>query len=237
MAKKIISLVVFLLVQALFYAGDAAFFVDLGFSSDGQTYMFGEYGKTDVTFQGYANIYTIDVNKNDYVPGGVFHGEGGGTNPNKSSRAVFNELQEQAAFALARYSPLTVPLKRTLFLHENERKSPLEELNFKDYERATGQDVFYKVRLSPTFSGTGAGTKSTLEIRVEERDARGELRHSYRVGNPTVQRSGITAYAISKIFTDESGKSLVFVVEKTVADSTGSSIRYMVESTRRPSAF
>jgi predicted secreted protein len=122
-------------------------------------------------------------------------------------------------------------------LHENERKSPLEDLNFKDYERATGQDVFYTVRLLSTFSGTGAGTKSTMEIRVEERNERGELRQSYRVGNPAIQRTGVTAYAISKIFADESGKSLVFVVEKTVADSTGKSIRYMVEATRRPSAF
>jgi predicted secreted protein len=237
MAKKIISLVVFLLVQALFYAGDAAFFVDLGFSSDGQTYVFGEYGKTDVTFQGYASVYTIDVNKNDYVAGEVYHAEAGGANPNKSSSAVFAELQEKIAPSIEKYYPLKVPLKRTLFLRENEQKPPLEELNFKDYERATGQDIFYTVRLVPTFSGTGAGTKSTLEIRVEERNERGELRHSYRVGNPAVQRSGITAYAISKIFTDESGQSLVFVVEKTVADSTGRSIRYMVEATRRPSAF
>jgi predicted secreted protein len=76
-----------------------------------------------------------------------------------------------------------------------------------------------------------------VEIRVEERDAGGELRHTYRVGNPITQRRGVTAYAISKIFTDESGKSLVFVVEQTIVDSTGSSIRYMVEATRRPSAF
>ena len=237
MAKRIISLVVFLFVQALIYAGDVAFFVDMGFSADGQIYIFGEYGKTDVNFRGYATIYTIDVNKNDYVPGGVFRAEGGGTNPNKSSSAVFAELQEKTAFALKKYSPVAVPLQRTLFLHENERKSPLEALNFKDYERATGHDVFYTVRLLPTFSGTGAGTKSTLEIRVEERDARGELRQSYRVGNPAIQRSGITAYGISKIFTNESGKSLVFVVEQTIADSTGISIRYMVEATRRPSAF
>jgi predicted secreted protein len=235
MAKKIISIVVFLFVQALFYAGDAAFFVDLGFSSDGQTYRFGEYGKTDVNFIGYATIYTIDISKNDYVPGEVFRAESGGTNQNKSSGAIFSELQGKIAPSLARYS--RVPLNRTLFLHENERKSPLEELNFKDYERATGQDVFYTVQLLPTFSGTGARTTSTLEIRVEERNEKGELRHSYRVGNPAVQRTGITAYAISKIFTDESGKNLVFVVEKTVADSTGSSIRYMVEATRRPSAF
>jgi predicted secreted protein len=237
MAKKIFSLAVFLSIQAFFYAGDAAFFVDLGFSSDGQTYIFGEYGMTDVSFKGYANIYTINVITNDYVTEEVFHAEGGGANPNKSSSAIFAELQAQSAPFLAKYSPLAVPLQRTLFLRENESKSPLEELNFRDYERATGQDIYYTVRLIPTFSGIGARTQSTLEIRVEERDAKGELHHSYRVGNPTVQRSGITAYAISKIFTDEDGKSLVFVVEKTVADSTGNSIRYMVEATRRPSAF
>ena len=58
------------------FAGDAAVFDDIGFSEDGLTYLFGQYGKTDGTFQAWAEVYTVDVAKNDYVPGEVYRYRG-----------------------------------------------------------------------------------------------------------------------------------------------------------------
>jgi predicted secreted protein len=100
-----------------------------------------------VTFKGYASIYTVDVAKNDYVPGEVYRSEAGNSGPVKSSSAVFAELQAKTAPSLAKYAPLAVSLTRTLFLRENEKKPPLEELKFRDYERVTGPDILYTVRL------------------------------------------------------------------------------------------
>ena len=37
-------------------AGDVATFVDKGFSEDGKYYVFGQYGKTDKKFQGWAEL-------------------------------------------------------------------------------------------------------------------------------------------------------------------------------------
>ena len=55
------------------FAGDVAVFEDIGFSKDGKTYFFGEYGKTDKKFIPYGEIYGVDVAKNEYIPGKVFN--------------------------------------------------------------------------------------------------------------------------------------------------------------------
>ena len=62
MKKALIASIVFI-AAGIAFAGDAAAFKDIGFSSDGKIYVFGQYGKTDVAFEPYAEIYTIDVEK------------------------------------------------------------------------------------------------------------------------------------------------------------------------------
>ncbi|MCR5606125.1 MAG: DUF2259 domain-containing protein, partial [Treponema sp.] len=64
----------------------------------------------------------------------------------------------------------------------------------------------------------------------EQKDAKGNVVSKNIVGSPDIKRKGVVGYKIDKIFTDHSGKNIVFVVEKTIADSTGFSIRYMVET-------
>ena len=55
------------IISAIFgaYAGDSAVLVDNGFSSDGNYYIFGQYGRTDKNFQSWAEIFTVDIEKND----------------------------------------------------------------------------------------------------------------------------------------------------------------------------
>ena len=72
MKKIIAGGVIFALCLSFALAGDAAVFVDGGFSSDGSVYLFGQYGKTDKSFRGWAEIYTVDVAKNDFVKGGTY---------------------------------------------------------------------------------------------------------------------------------------------------------------------
>ena len=50
------------------------------------------------------------------------------------------------------------------------------------------------------------------------------------VGSPNVTRKGITNYKVERIFSDDSGKNIVFIIEKTLVDDNGTSIRYMVET-------
>ena len=48
MKKLLFGLIFAGLGAAFVAAGDAAVFDDIGFSADGKTYLFGQYGKTDV---------------------------------------------------------------------------------------------------------------------------------------------------------------------------------------------
>ena len=74
--KKTFSFIFKLLSASIFlvpsYAGDSAAFEDLGFSQDGRTYVFAQYGKTDKKFQAWAEIYTVDVEKNEFVKNEVY---------------------------------------------------------------------------------------------------------------------------------------------------------------------
>ncbi|MDR3311682.1 MAG: DUF2259 domain-containing protein [Spirochaetaceae bacterium] len=229
-----LSILLVLTAGVFLYAGDAACFVDMGFSPDGTVYVFGEYGKIDGTYQGYANIWSVDVARNDFISGENYSTRPSVGPGNKSSLAVFEELRSKSVLTLSKYAPVPVPLARTLYLRENEQKPPEDTLEFEDYERVTGEvPIVYSVRLAATFSGLGQNIKSTLDIIVEEKDTAGNVRARYHVGNPQITRIGVKGYSVSKIFTDQSGRSLVFVIEKLIVDPTGLSVRYMVETVRR----
>ena len=71
--KKILTIAAALLVSAAgVFAGDAASFDDIGFSADGKYYIFGTYGKTDMKYEPWAEIYTVDVAANNFVKGEVY---------------------------------------------------------------------------------------------------------------------------------------------------------------------
>ena len=52
----------------------------------------------------------------------------------------------------------------------------------------------------------------------------------HTVGSPDIKRKNVLGYRIDRIFSDKTGRNLVFVVEKTLQDVNGTSIRYMVET-------
>ena len=90
--KRLFTTIAVLMVAVCTFAGDAAAFVDLGFSRDGKTYVFGQYGKTDGNFHGYAEIYTVDVKLNDFVSKGVFKTT---DKSGKTGSEVFSKLKEK----------------------------------------------------------------------------------------------------------------------------------------------
>jgi len=52
------------------------------------------------------------------------------------------------------------------------------------------------------------------------------------VGLPGFMRKGVKDYLVRRIITDDSGKSLIFIIEKTLVGAKGSSSRFMVETLR-----
>lgn len=222
-----------ILTAASAFAGDAASFVDIGFSEDGKTYIFGTYGKTDKNYEPWAEIYTVDVAANEFVKGEVFKSKKGDVSPNASGKDAFDKLKSSTEWKIGKYNAKPANAKTLLYLRDSESKGDTEEIVFKDFENSTeDHSVFYNVRLVPEYEGYGKNVKSKFYINVVRKDENGDVLSTIKVGTPDFKRKGISSYKIDKIFTDASGKSLVFIVQKKFEDNTGTSIRYMVETYR-----
>ncbi|MBS7241966.1 MAG: DUF2259 domain-containing protein [Treponema sp.] len=222
-----------ILTAASAFAGDAASFVDIGFSEDGKTYIFGTYGKTDKNYEPWAEIYTVDVAANEFVKGEVFKSKKGDVGPNASGKDAFDKLKSSTEWKIGKYNAKPANAKTLLYLRDSESKGDTEEIVFKDFENSTeDHSVFYNVRLVPEYEGYGKNVKSKFYINVVRKDENGDVLSTIKVGTPDFKRKGISSYKIDKIFTDASGKSLVFIVQKKLEDNTGTSIRYMVETYR-----
>lgn len=228
MKKLLVAVIASLVCCCSVFAGDAAAFVDLGFSSDNGTYIFGQYGKTDKTFQAFAEIYTVDVADNDFVSGGVFRMT---DKTGKTGADLFNELQKKHSAFVAKYNVRPIDSDSLLYVRGDASGASTDAIVFKDFENSSEtRPIFYNIRLMPLYEGKGSNTKSSFYIILEKTTSDGEIVSRQVVGNPEIKRNGVTGYTIDRIFTSPDGKGIVFLVEKTVSDKTGISIRYMVET-------
>lgn len=232
MKKLLLSGVILLAAGVHLFAGDAAAFVDLGISKDGSTYAFAEYGKTDNQFQGYAEIYTVDIAKNDFVNGEVFKTNPSASTVSKSGKTVYDELFKKAEWKLRKYDFQPAAVDNLLYVRD-DKKAGESEIVFKDFEGSTvEQSVFYHIKLVKTLEGSGKALRSSFFITLEKKDGDGTVLSRNIVGSPDIKRKEVLDYRIDRIFSDKSGRNLVFVIEKTLADVKGNSIRYMVETIR-----
>ena len=228
MKKALFASLIFL-AAGISFAGDAAAFNDIGFSADGKIYIFSQYGKTDKKFQPYAEIYTIDVEKNEYVPGGVYKNLE--AKSDRNGKTVYEELCASHYYDIKKYDCRQAQADDVLYVLEDAKKSGTEEIVFKNLGE---ENLFqYNIRLMPTFDGRGKECRSSFYIDLVVSSEGGpDSVKKYVVGSPDIRRKGVTGYKIIRIFRDAKKTSLIFVVEKTVEDSSGTSIRYMVETVK-----
>ena len=213
------------------FAGDAAVFVDEGFSKDGSIYVFGQYGKKDRSFEPYAEIFVVDVAKNDFVTGGIFKSEVGQSSVSESALSVFEKLEAKNFLKLKKYDLKKINADNLLYVSSDENKKGFEKIIFSDFEASTlAEPVKWSVELIPSVSGNADNASSSFYISVKKQDASGRVIKEYKAGSPDIRRKGVSGYNIEKILRDDYQKSLVFVIEKTVEDKNGISIRYMVET-------
>lgn len=215
------------------FAGDSAVLVDNGFSADGNYYIFGQYGKIDKKFQGWAEIYTVDVLKNDYVDNEVYRVKPSAVTFDKTGKEVYESLAGKNYLSIKKYNCAQNSPEQILYIREEEKKAGTDEIEFKDFISSVSNDqAYYKVVLVPTVSGEGINVKSSFYIDIEKLDSKGAVLASQRIGNPGITRKGVKNYKIERIVCDKTGKKLVFIVEKTMEDKTGINIRYMIETAR-----
>lgn len=224
--RKITVLFIFAISVAAAYAGDVANFVNLGFSSDGTRFVFGQYGKTDVNYRAYADISCVDVAKDDFVRGGRFSTSPDASTSGKDGSGVFAALQTSASDFLKKQGIDSAQQGRALYV-QAENEPNLKEISFKDFE--TG--VSYHITLKSLSEGSGSGVRSSFYLIAEMVLADGK-QISKTVGLPGLKRPGVSNYLVRRILTDNSGKSLIFIVEKTQYDKNGNSVRFMVETLR-----
>ncbi len=233
MKKIFICSLVMMLGLSAVSAGDVATFVDKGFSEDGKYYVFGQYGKTDKKFQGWAELYQVDIAANDYTDNGVFKTKPSAVTADKHGNEVFEALEGKSFYYFKDLKCEPANIDHVLYILDDVNKTGTDEIVFKDFRSADVDNAdVYRIKLYPTVNGSGKNARSSFYIMLEKTDAAGEVIMSRKIGNPDINRKGVTNYKIERIFCDKSERNLIFVIEKMIEDDTGTSIRYMIEAAK-----
>lgn len=233
MKKSVICGLIFAICFSTIHAGDVATYVDKGFTDDGKYYVFGQYGKTDKKFQGYAEIYQVDIEKNDYVDGGVFKTKPSAVTADKNGCDVYDALEAKSYYYFKDLKCETANLDHVLYILDDVSKTGIDEIVFTDFRGSEIENQnSYHIQLIPTLKGEGKNCRSSFYIMVDKKDSEGNIIESHKVGSPNIVRKGITNYKIERIFCDKSEQNLIFVIEKILEDDAGISIRYMVEAAK-----
>lgn len=234
--KKVIcvSLIAVLSVFSLF-AGDRAEFVNLGFSSDGSYFMFGFYGYDTDLHQSYAEIYTVDVGKNVFVPKGISKGRYDYVlAPGQSVQGALFALLEDNAEVRTRYAIQYLETGRPIYIRfddnpmseenqETEENPGMNSLEFKDF--VTGD--YYSLTLNQTLTdGSPVSSAFSLDLSVTSSDG---LVQSYTIGHPHYQRAHVESYNINRVIVGPDNRSLVIIIAKIYENGN---IRYMVETVK-----
>ena len=229
MVKRLFLLIILVSFGAVLFADDVASFVDEGFSMDGQYYVFGQYGNTEHS-QGFAEFYTIDIAKNDYVDGGFFIIKPSKTTSGKNGHTLYTDLRKKNAQYINDMSLAVIDIDNVLYLNSG-LKSTSEEIIVKDFENSTKKSSeTYSIVLNPWYSGNTASSKSSFFITVAKKDANGVQIGKQVIGNPDIKRTGVIGYEIERIILSPDRNTFIFVIEKTIATANGNSVRYMVET-------
>lgn len=233
MKKSLLIGLLFAGLSTFVSAGDVASFVDKGFSEDGRYYVFGTYGKTDKNFQGWAEIYQVDIKENDYVDSGVFKTKPSAVTTGKNGKEVYESLEAKNYYYLNNLKTKPADIDHVFYILDDVNKAGTDTIQFKDYRSGEADSQYsYKIQLVPSISGSGKNIKSSFYIDVEKKDGDGNVVSRYKVGSPDIERKGVSNYKIERIFCDPTGKNIIFIIEKMIEDTTGVSIRYMVEAAK-----
>ena len=221
------ALLIFFLTAGSLFAGDTATFVNLGFSKDSKSFMFGQYGILEENARAYSDIFIVNVASNTFVKSGVqrikasLESEPGST----GEGALFNLLEKYRDLK-KKYGIDHLVTGRLLYLFVDGQK-PKAKLEFRDFQL----NKSYSIKIIQSSKGSGKKISSSFYLSVNIKDKTGDLKH-YQVGLPNYRRRGVKSYRIKEIILGPDKKSIIFVIQKEEIDKKGSNIRYMIETLR-----
>ena len=227
--RMFILFIILLTTVSALWGGDTAVFVDLGFSSDGRTYMFGQYGVLSPSLRPWADLYIVDVVTNSFVQNGrVSLTESVPIKAGQDGSGILHRLVSNNSSLTNRYGINFQNQGLPLYISRDERPpSRGEKIDFRDF--LSGKS--YNAQLIPTVTGSGQNVRSQFYINLEVSSPNGQLR-TYKIGAPNFVRQGIIQYNIKRVLIDANGNSVIFVIETMHATDNGYDIRYMVEAVR-----
>jgi predicted secreted protein len=192
--------------------------------------MFAQYGVVLSTLKPWAELYAVDVAKNDFVSGGkLSYSPASPLNAGNDGIGAFYRVITQNSTLADRCGVDFLHQGQPLYIAlDAEGGSPQgEHIEFRDFQRGFS----YQARLVPTAEGSGAGLKSSFYIALERSGPTGD-RRNFTVGNPGVQRPLIATYKIKKVIASPLDNSLIFVIETRKQVANGYDVRYMIETLR-----
>jgi predicted secreted protein len=225
-------IIVFFISVTGLVAGDTATFVDLGFSPDGKAYMFGQYGVQSGTLKPWADLFIVDVPKNDFVSGGRFSyvNDGPVVSGQDGSGALYRLIAQNASMA-ERYRINYCFQGQPLYIDINgvnaSGTSGQVPIEFRDFEIGAN----YRASLVSFVEGTEASLKSSFYINLERTASNGSKK-IYTVGNPQIKRPLVASYRIRKVMIAPHDGSMIFLIEMRRQEGGGINIRYMIEALR-----
>jgi predicted secreted protein len=223
---RLLIIAILLFFAPCLMAGDIASFVDLGFSPDGKTYMFGQYGVQSGTLKPWADLFVVDVAQNDFVSGGKFsYTHNTPVTGGQDGAGALYRLIAQTAETARRYGISFLLQGYPLYVSTGNRPGTSSEtVEFRDF----GQDRSYRAVLVTRSEGTGAALRSSFYITLERTNRNG-TKNTYTAGSPEISRAQISSYGIKKIMTAPQNGSMVFVIEMRKSNNDTFDVRYMVE--------
>jgi predicted secreted protein len=226
MTRKLIFLAVLALLISPLWAGDTAVFVDLGFSADGKTYSFGQYGVNTDNLRPWAELIVVDASSNNFVPGGrVSYVHDSPVVPGHDGAGALYRVISRNAALTDRYNIGYLFQGHPLYFSlENGELTGNDTIEFRNFEKAES------FRATITTSGYGSAGGSSFFICLERKNSDGSVK-TFTVGNAGIKRPGIVSYRIRRVLAGPRSASLVFVIEMKKQNANGSiDIRYMVET-------
>jgi predicted secreted protein len=231
--RRFIAVILVLAVSAILtgelWAGDVASFVDLGFSENGKIYMFAQYGVDEHTLRPWSELYIVDVERNDFVPGGrVSYRHDKPVALGQDGSAALLRIVSYNTGIIQRYRTNFMRQGIPLFISLEDIRNPSgQTIDFRDFEYG----VYYNASLNSMLHGGGANVRSSFYILFNSLNNKG-AKKTYHAGSPGIMRAGVTTYSIRKAIVNPERTSMILVIEMTIPNGDGADIRYMVEAIR-----
>jgi predicted secreted protein len=171
-------------------------------------------------------MYIIDVQKNEFVPGGVFSTLPSAATAGKTGKELFDALVKKAEPMIKKYALSIDNNGEDLYIMSED--SGKQQIRFREFgsEKSPGE-IWWELLFNTLLHEKQKNSSFYLIVDKNEDGAVGQR---FLAGSPGVQRKDVFRYNIRRIIPNKTGAFLVFVMEKEINTSRGKSVRFMAET-------